>query len=71
MNAIEEEAASHGRSLLVLDTRRGDDAERLYRQLGYNEGGSIPGYARSATGELHETVFFWKLVGQASACGGL
>lgn len=60
MEALEDEARAAGRSLLVLDTRQGDSAERLYRRLGYVEAGSIPGYARSSMGTLDATVFFYK-----------
>ncbi|HXW85028.1 MAG TPA: GNAT family N-acetyltransferase [Candidatus Binataceae bacterium] len=60
MNAIEQEARAAKRSLLVLDTRRGDPAEKLYLSLGYKEAGRIPGYARSSDGTLHETVLMYK-----------
>ena len=60
MQAIEQAARERGRSLLVLDTRQGDDAERLYRRSGYHEVGIIPAYALSATGTLEGTVFFYK-----------
>lgn len=60
MAAAANSALEHGRTLLVLDTRRGDPSERLYRSLGFQEAGAIPRYARSANGELHETVFFYR-----------
>lgn len=59
MEAIETAARAAGRTLLVLDTRQGDVAERLYRRLGYVEVGEIPGYARSSSGALAATVFFY------------
>ncbi len=62
MQALEPIALEHGRTLLVLDTRQGDSAERLYRSLGYIEAGVIPSYARSATGELDASVFFYKIL---------
>ncbi len=68
MQAAEDEARlRHGRTLLVLDTRRGDISERLYRSMGYVEAGVIPGYARSSgpTGELHDTVIFYKHLARA------
>lgn len=34
-------------TLLTLDTRTGDDAEPLYRALGFQTAGTIPGYARA------------------------
>ncbi|SHJ57637.1 Ribosomal protein S18 acetylase RimI [Roseomonas rosea] len=60
MLRAEQAARGIGRSLLVLDTRAGDDGERLYRRLGWNEAGTIPGYAMEAGGKLADTVFFWK-----------
>lgn len=62
LTALEAVAHSEGRSLLVLDTRQGDLAERLYRQQGYLPAGSIPHYARSADGSLHATVFFYRIL---------
>lgn len=62
MHAIEQAARELGRTLLVLDTRQGDSAEQLYRSLEYREVGVIPNYARSATGTLDATVFFYKLL---------
>ncbi len=41
MRAIEREAIGLGRTLLVLDTVKGDDAERLYPRLGYIRAGEI------------------------------
>ncbi|NTW03065.1 MAG: GNAT family N-acetyltransferase [Oscillochloris sp.] len=67
MAAVENLAREFGRSLLVLDTRAGDDAERLYRKLGYHEAGRIPGYARSADGVLHTTVFFYRELGHTES----
>ncbi|MBL8221621.1 MAG: GNAT family N-acetyltransferase [Bryobacterales bacterium] len=60
MAAVEKEARRRGLTLLVLDTRKGDASEALYRRIGYAEAGEIPRYARSASGELHTTVVFWK-----------
>ncbi len=60
MEAVEQVARAHKRTLLVLDTRQGDSAEKLYRSLGYAEAGVIPQYARGATGALEATVIFYK-----------
>ena len=49
MNEVERVASEPGRSLLVLDTRKGDVSEELYEKLGYRRAGAIPGYARSAS----------------------
>ncbi|HHQ4747062.1 TPA: N-acetyltransferase family protein [Aeromonas veronii] len=62
MLAMEQGAHAAGRSLLVLDTRAGDVASHLYRQLGYLEAGQIPGFARNADGTLAATVIFYKLL---------
>lgn len=62
MTALETAAVEAGRSLLVLDTRQGDPSEALYRKLGYTVAGVIPNYARSANGELHNTVLYYKVL---------
>lgn len=60
MAAIEAHARQIGRTLLVLDTREGDPSERLYEQCGYTRVGVIPRYARSASGTLDGTVYFYR-----------
>lgn len=62
MQCAEEAAKSEGRSLLVLDTRAGDPSNVLYKSMGYMEAGRIPEYARSSNGELHATVFYYKMI---------
>jgi ribosomal protein S18 acetylase RimI-like enzyme len=62
MNSIEQKAKLAGRTTLVLDTREGDVSEKLYAKLGYQRAGTIPQYARSTNGELHTTVFMYKLL---------
>jgi GNAT superfamily N-acetyltransferase len=63
MQRAEQAAHRLGRSLLVLDTRAGEAAEPLYRALGWQEAGRIPGYALNPDGGgLHDTVIFWKRV---------
>lgn len=47
-------------SLLVLDTRLGDVASRLYRKLDFIEAGQIPQFARNNDGQLDATVYFYK-----------
>ena len=56
----EDAARQAGRSLLVLDTRVDDHAEPLYRQAGWLEAGTIPGYALDAEGQAHGTRFYYK-----------
>ncbi len=60
MAALEEHARQMGRTLLVLDTREGDPSETLYQRGGYTRVGVIPRYARSATGTLDGTVYYYK-----------
>ena len=56
----EDAGRALGRSLLVADTRQGGEAERLLAKLGWVRYGAVPNYARSANGELHTTIFFYK-----------
>ncbi|MGL6260282.1 GNAT family N-acetyltransferase [Vibrio sp. WXL210] len=62
MALMESAARELELSLLVLDTRLGDIASSLYRSIGYTEAGQIPNFARSSTGELEGTVYFFKLL---------
>ncbi|MBV9289616.1 MAG: GNAT family N-acetyltransferase [Hyphomicrobiales bacterium] len=50
---IELRASASGRWLLTLDTA-GNDAEALYRSLGYELAGAIPSYARNAFEDRYE-----------------
>ena len=67
MQALEQTAAALNRTLLVLDTRRGDAAEQLYTSLGYRQAGVIPRYAMSARGTLDDTVYMYRELGSPSA----
>lgn len=61
MQAVEREAAAAGCTLLVLDSKRGDAGERLYRALGWTVVGTIPRYALDTDGVTpHDTVVFYK-----------
>jgi ribosomal protein S18 acetylase RimI-like enzyme len=60
MERAEAVAIEQGRTLIVLDTREGDPSNDLYRGVGYIEAGRIPHYARSASGSLDATVFYYK-----------
>jgi ribosomal protein S18 acetylase RimI-like enzyme len=62
MQKAEERAKQEGRSLLVLDTREGDPSNHLYTSIGYIQAGRIPSYAKSANGELHATIFYYKIL---------
>ncbi|QGQ99277.1 GNAT family N-acetyltransferase [Paenibacillus psychroresistens] len=60
MQNAEERAIQERRSLLILDTREGDPSNLLYASMGYIQAGRIPNYAKSANGELHATIFYYK-----------
>ena len=61
MAAVEREAAAAGYRLLVLDSKRGDAGERLYRRLGWTVVGTIPRFALDTDGKTpHDTVVFYK-----------
>jgi len=60
MSELEAVARRLGRTLLVMDTRKGGEAEKMCESLGYVRYGEVPGYARSANGQLHTTVFFYR-----------
>jgi GNAT superfamily N-acetyltransferase len=62
MEHAESEARAAGKTLLVLDTVTGDDAERLYERLGWTRVGVIPGYALYPDGRPCDTTVFWKAV---------
>ena len=66
MLALEDHARRFGRTTLILDTRQGDPSEVLYRAAGWTFAGAIPEYARSATGALDGTAFYYKLLRPAS-----
>lgn len=54
------EALAEGKTLLVLDTVTGDDAERLYERLGWTRVGVIPGYALYPDRRQCDMTIFWK-----------
>jgi ribosomal protein S18 acetylase RimI-like enzyme len=62
MIEAEERAKREGKSLIVLDTREGDPSNLLYSSIGYIQAGKIPYYAKSANGELHSTVIYYKSI---------
>lgn len=63
MAAVEEEAARRGRSLLVLDTATGSDAEAIYPRFGWERVGVIPDYALFPDGSYCGTTLFYKRIG--------
>jgi GNAT superfamily N-acetyltransferase len=60
MEEVEEASRSAGKTLLVLDTVTGGDAERLYIHLGWTKSGVIPKYALFPDGRFCDTTVFWK-----------
>ena len=60
MGAAEDQARAMGKTLLTLDTAKGDDAERVYDRLGWRRAGEIPDYALAPSGVLKTTALFWK-----------
>jgi len=60
MRSLERMARDAGRTLITLDTQTGSDAERLYRALGYQWVGVIPGWTLEADGTDGSTTIFYK-----------
>lgn len=60
MEAAEDVARECGKTLLVLDTVTGGDAERLYQRLGWTRVGEIPRYALMPQGGYCGTTLFYR-----------
>jgi GNAT superfamily N-acetyltransferase len=60
MRTAEATARAAGKTLLVLDTATGSDAERLYQRMGWNCVGIIPGYALWPDGRPCATTYYYK-----------
>jgi GNAT superfamily N-acetyltransferase len=60
MAAVDDEARRAGKTVLVLDTVTGGDAERLYQRAGWRRVGEIPQYALMPQGGFCSTTFFYK-----------
>ena len=58
--AAEGLARDCGKTLLVLDTNEGSDAERLYARMGWVRVGTIPDYSLQPRGGLRATTLFYK-----------
>ncbi len=58
--AAEDAARAAGKTVLVLDTVTGGDAERLYARCGWQRVGIIPNYALMPDGALCSTTYFHK-----------
>ncbi|SEB13272.1 GNAT family N-acetyltransferase [Paraburkholderia sartisoli] len=62
MAAIEHVARDEGKTVLVLDTVTGGDAERLYARAGWQRAGVVPDYALMPDGALCDTTFYYRLL---------
>lgn len=60
MTAVEDTARAAGKTLLMLDTTRGRDAERLYERAGWVRFGVVPGHALLPDGQPSDTSYFYK-----------
>jgi len=60
LRAAEQMARDCGKTLLVLDTNEGSDAERLYSRMGWVRVGTIPDYSMLPRGGLSGTTLFYK-----------
>lgn len=60
MAAVDEVARSERRTVLVLDTVTGGDAERLYQRAGWTRVGDVPNYALMPDGEFCSTTFYYR-----------
>jgi GNAT superfamily N-acetyltransferase len=60
MALVDATAREEGRTVLVLDTVTGGDAERLYPRVGWQRVGEVPHYALMPDGTPCGTTFFYK-----------
>ncbi|MCA9289654.1 MAG: GNAT family N-acetyltransferase [Phycisphaerales bacterium] len=68
MRTAEVAARRAGLTLLTLDAKRGEAAERLYRRLGWTHAGTIPAFAFDPDGRTpHDAVIFYKHLDAADA----
>jgi GNAT superfamily N-acetyltransferase len=65
MRAAEDAARTAGKTVLVLDTVTGGDAERLYERVGWIKSGVIPNYALWPKGGFCDTTVFYKQISAA------
>lgn len=60
MAAVDDAARANGKTVLVLDTVTGGDAERLYERAGWQRVGVVPNYALMPDGAFCGTTFYCK-----------
>ena len=70
MRVAEATARECGKTLLVLDTVTGGEAERIYQRLGWERVGVIPGYALMPMGEPCSTTVYFRKLGHGSTTEG-
>ncbi|HEY4253987.1 MAG TPA: GNAT family N-acetyltransferase [Roseomonas sp.] len=63
MLRAEQAARGHGRGLVTLEAHAGDVGEALYRGLGWQEAGRVPGHALNADRRPADMLLFWKRPG--------
>jgi GNAT superfamily N-acetyltransferase len=60
LDAVDQAARQHGKTVLVLDTVTGSDAWRLYQRAGWQRVGDVPNYALMPDGAFCSTTYFCK-----------
>jgi GNAT superfamily N-acetyltransferase len=60
MRALDDEARAERKTVLVLDTVTGGDAQRLYEREGWQHAGDVPKYALMPDGAFCGTSFYYK-----------
>lgn len=65
MRAAEEAALAAGKTLLVLETVTGSEAERLYDRVGWQRFGIVPNFALMPDGAPCDATFFYKALSSA------
>ena len=62
LDAVEDTARRHDRTLLMLDTETGSAGEALYRAQGWVPFGVVPGHAYTPDSVPKPTTFFYKVI---------
>jgi GNAT superfamily N-acetyltransferase len=60
MAAITEVARAEGKTVLVLNTEAGSEAERLYDRAGWQRAGTVPKSALTPDGRFCSATFYYK-----------
>ena len=60
MAAADAVARDEGKTVLVLDTVTGGEAERVYERAGWQRVGEVPNYALMPDGSSCGTTFYFK-----------